>query len=70
MAVKGYVSVPKDRAAAKEQQLATIAAQNADLKTMGVLPPPTPNKTTVIKKRKIKSARDNPKVFAKLIAVS
>ena len=38
MAVKGYVSVRKDQAAAKQQQ---IAAQNAG-EAVAVLPPPTP----------------------------
>jgi hypothetical protein len=30
MAVKGYVSVPKEQAAAKQRQLTAIAAQNAE----------------------------------------
>jgi hypothetical protein len=33
MAVKGYVSVSPDRAVSKQQQLAAIAAQNAEIKT-------------------------------------
>ena len=41
MAVKGYVSVPKDQAAAKQQQ---IAAQNAEREAVAVLPPPTPKR--------------------------
>ena len=54
MAVKGYVSVPKDRAAAKQQQLATIAAQNVQREAVAVLPPPLPKKLhkTAIKKHK------------------
>ncbi len=39
MAVKGYVSVAKDQAAAKQQQLAAIAAQNAAPETVSGLPP-------------------------------
>jgi hypothetical protein len=39
MAIKGYVSVPKDQAAAKQQQLATIAAQNTEHETVSGLPP-------------------------------
>ena len=54
MAVKGYVSVNKDRAAAKQQQLATIAAQNVQREAVAVLPPPLPKKLhkTAIKKHK------------------
>jgi hypothetical protein len=51
MAVKGYVSVRKDQAAAKQQQ---IAAQNAG-EAVAVLPPPTPtkpHKTASAKKQK------------------
>jgi hypothetical protein len=44
MAIKGYVSVSKDRAAAKQQQLATIAAQNAESEAVPVAPPPIPTK--------------------------
>jgi hypothetical protein len=61
MAVKGYVSVSPDRAASKQQQLAAIAAQNAELKTMVVLPPPTPNKSAVIKKRKSNPPETTPR---------
>jgi hypothetical protein len=55
MAVKGYVSVAPDQAAAKQQQLAAMAAQNAALKDVAVLPPPTPtgpHKTAAAKKQK------------------
>jgi hypothetical protein len=52
MAVRGYVSVPKDQAAAKHQQLAAIASQNAEVRNAVVLPPPTPNRTAVAKKQK------------------
>ena len=45
MAVKGYVSVPPDRAASKQRQLAATAAQNAELKNAVVLPPPTQRKS-------------------------
>lgn len=38
MAVKGYVSVAKDQAAAKQQQLAALAAQNAAPETVSGLP--------------------------------
>ena len=51
MVIKGYVSVRKDQAAAKRQQLAAIASQNAQLKTMVVLPPPTPHKTAIKKQK-------------------
>ncbi|MGN6749527.1 MAG: hypothetical protein ACTHJS_13125 [Xanthobacteraceae bacterium] len=56
MAVKGYVSVRKDQVAAKQQQLATIAAQNAQRESVAVLPPPIPGKPdkTAIKKQKSK----------------
>jgi hypothetical protein len=53
MAVKGYVSVSKDQAAAKQQQIAT---QNAG-EAVAVLPPPTParpHKTAAVKKQKSK----------------
>jgi hypothetical protein len=53
MAVKGYVSVPKDQAAAKQRQLAAIAAQNAESETVSGLPAPrstTPPKTLARKK--------------------
>jgi len=54
MATKGYVSVRKDQAAAKQQQLTTIAAENAAREAIAVLPPPTPTKPqkTAIKKQK------------------
>jgi hypothetical protein len=55
MAVKGYVSVAPDMAAAKQQQLAAMAAQNAALKDVAVLPLPTPtgpHNTAVAKKQK------------------
>ena len=39
MAIKGYVSVRKDQAAAKQQQLAAIAAQNATQEAVAGLPP-------------------------------
>jgi hypothetical protein len=56
MALKGYVSVPKDQAAPKQQQLAAAAAQNAANNAAPVLPLPsvTPDKTAVAKKRKPK----------------
>jgi len=56
MAVKGYVSVRKDQVAAKQQQLATIAAQNAQRESVAVLPPPIPRRPykTAIKKQKSK----------------
>ena len=57
MAIKGYVSVPKDQAAAKQQQLSAMAGQNAQRDdTTSVLPPPTPpaDKAASAKKRKQK----------------
>ena len=57
MAVKGYVAVPKYQAAAKQQQLAEIAAQNAAAADVtSVLPPPPvpPDKAAAAKKRKAK----------------
>jgi hypothetical protein len=57
MAVKGYVSVPKDQAAAKQRQLAAIAVQNAEHETVSELPPlrsTTPPKTLAAKKPKPK----------------
>ena len=57
MATKGYVPVRQDQAAAKQQQLAAIAAENAEREAVAVLPPPTPtrpHKTAVVKKRKSK----------------
>jgi len=38
MAVKGYVSAPKDLAVVKQRQLAVIAAQNAEHETVSELP--------------------------------
>jgi hypothetical protein len=52
MAVKGYVAVSKDRAAAKQQQLATIAAQNVQREAVAVLPLPKKPLKTAIKKHK------------------
>jgi hypothetical protein len=52
MAVKGYVSVSKDQAAAKQQQIAT---QNVQREAVAVLPPPRPtkrHKTAAVKKQK------------------
>jgi hypothetical protein len=52
MATKGYVSVRKDQVVAKQQQLATIAAENAA--AIAVLPPPTltrPQKTAIKKQK-------------------
>jgi hypothetical protein len=56
MALKGYVSVPKDQAAAKQQQLSAMAAQKAADEQALVLPPPVvkPDKTVAAKKRKPK----------------
>lgn len=57
MAVKGYVAVPKYQAAAKQRQLAEIAAQNAAAADVtSVLPPPPvpPAKAAATKKRKPK----------------
>ena len=53
MAVKGYVSVRKDQAADKQEQLAALAAQKAALENLAVPPPPTrPHKTASTKKQK------------------
>jgi hypothetical protein len=55
MMMKGYVSVRKDQAAAKQQQLAAIAAQNAEREAVATLPPPTStrsHKTGLTKKQK------------------
>jgi hypothetical protein len=53
MAVKGYVSVRKDQAADKQEQLAAIAAQKVALENLSVPPPPTrPHKTASAKKQK------------------
>jgi hypothetical protein len=57
MAVKGYVSVPKEQAAAKQRQLAAIAAQNAQHETVSELPQlrsTTPPKTLAGRKQKSK----------------
>jgi hypothetical protein len=63
MAVKGYVAVPKDQAAAKQRQLAAIAAQNPEHET--VFEPPslrstTATKTPTAKKQKSKPAEITP----------
>jgi hypothetical protein len=63
MAVKGYVSVPKDQAAAKQRQLAAIAAQNAEHETVSELPPlrpTTPPKNLAGKKQKSKPPEITP----------
>jgi hypothetical protein len=63
MAVKGYVSVPKEQAAAKQRQLATLAAQNAEHETVSQLPPlrsTTPPKTLAAKKQKSKPPENTP----------
>jgi hypothetical protein len=55
MAVKGYVSAPKDLAVVKQRQLAVIAAQNAEHETVSELPPlrsTTPPKTPAGEKQK------------------
>jgi len=57
MAVKGYVSVSKDRAAAKQQQLAAIAAENAKHETVSEPPalrPTTSSKTLTARKQTAK----------------
>src|SRR5262249_2800150 len=57
MAIKGYVSVPKDQAAAKQQQLAALAPHNAEHETVSGLPPlrpSTPPKSLAVKKQKSK----------------
>ena len=59
MAVKGYVAVPKDQAAAKQRQLAAIAAQNAQQETVSeppLLRSTTPPKSLAGKKQKPKPA--------------
>jgi hypothetical protein len=63
MAVKGYVSVPKEQAAAKQRQLAAVAAQNADHEAVSELPPlrpTTPPKTLATKKPKPKPSEVAP----------
>jgi len=57
MAVKGYVSVSKDQAAAKQQQLAAIAAENAKHETVSEPPalrPATSSKTLTARKQTAK----------------
>jgi hypothetical protein len=64
MMIKGYVSVPKDQAAAKQQQLATVAAQRAEREAVAVLPPPTPttqHKAVAMKKQKSNSSEMTPR---------
>jgi hypothetical protein len=54
MAIKGYVSVQQDQAAAKQQQLSAIAAQNAEHEAVPELPPSTsarPHKAPAVKKQ-------------------
>ena len=63
MAVKGYVSVPKEQAAAKQRQLAALPAQNADHEIVSELPPlrsTTPPKTLADKKQKPKPPQSTP----------
>jgi hypothetical protein len=63
MAVKGYVSVPKEQAAAKQRQLAAVAAQNAEHEIVSALPPlrsTTTPKTLAGKKQKAKPAQIAP----------
>jgi hypothetical protein len=63
MAVKGYVSVPKDQAAAKQRQLAAIAAQNAESETVSGLAAPRstpPPKTLARKKQNSKPLENTP----------
>jgi hypothetical protein len=63
MAVKGYVSVPKEQAAAKQRQLAATAAQNAEQENVSELPPlrsTTPPKTLAGKKQKPKPPQITP----------
>ena len=63
MAVKGYVLVPKEQAAAKQRQLAAIAAQNAEHETVSELPPlrsTTPPKTLAGKRQKPKPPEITP----------
>ena len=71
MAVKGYVAVPEDQAAAKQRQLAAIAAQNAQQET--VSEPPALRSTTAPKslagkKQKPKPAEITFDVVAELTA--
>lgn len=63
MAVKGYVAVRKDQAAAKQQQLAAIAAQNAEHETVSGLPAPrstTSPQSAASKKQKSKPPETAP----------
>jgi hypothetical protein len=63
MAVKGYVAVPKDQAAAKQRQLAAIAAQNAQQEIVSEPPPPrskTPAKGLAGKRQKPKPPEATP----------
>ena len=63
MAVKGYVSVPKEQVAVKQRQLAAVAAQNADHEAFSQLPPlrpTTPPKTLATKKPKPKPSEIAP----------
>jgi hypothetical protein len=63
MAVKGYVAVAKDQAAAKQRQLAAIAAQNAPHETVTglILPRSTTSpKTVADKKQKSKPDATTP----------
>jgi len=63
MAVKGYISVPKEQAAAKQRQLATLAAQSAEHETLSELPPlrsTTPPKNLAVKKQKSKPPENTP----------
>jgi len=56
MAVKGFVSVSKDQATAKQQQLAAIAAANAEREAFAALPsspPKDPHKNLAAKKQKL-----------------
>ena len=63
MAVKGYVSVPKEQAAAKQRQLAALAARSAEHETLSELPPlrsTTPRKNLAAKKQKSKPPENTP----------
>src|SRR5215472_3232707 len=57
MVIKGYVSVRKNQASAKQQQLAAIAAENAEREAVATLPPPTPTRPH---KSAIKKQKSNP----------
>ncbi len=59
MAEKGYVSVPEDQVAAKQQELAAIAAEKARREAAAAAPPPpqpTPARKTAAVKPKPKPA--------------